>query len=209
MKKLFTIVITLLLLTSCGGRGKNTATMINPADTTNFFFSGIMDVENQTFTDCATAKCYKYDLGVEHARDISSKINKARHSDKEELYCKVKGRMIFDAAKKINVVIVENAMTLTRQLSCDKPLLPNKYLSGNTFNKSFALLINEDYTYTIELDGKEIESGVWGKTFEYQGVMIWHSITEGKKHVRSFTIDYLAHSAIITLYYDDEYIIFS
>lgn len=209
MIRLFTLVITsFLLVLGCGGR-KATVSSINPADTTNFFFSGILNVDNKLFTDCATAKIYKYDLGVQNSRAISSKVNNTLQVGVNELYCKVKGRIIYDAPKKINVLIIEDALLLSRLHSCDKPLLPNKYLSGNTFRRSYALTLNDDYTYTLELDGKEIESGIWGKNFEYQGLMVWHKVTEDNQNVRTFTIDYLANSIIVSMMYNDQYLIFS
>lgn len=209
MIKPLTIIIAALLFVGCGRNGKSLSSSINPADTTNFFFSGIMDVDNHTFTDCSTAKVYKYDLGVQNSRAISSKITGTLQTNTTGLYCKVKGRLIYDAPKNTNVIIIEDALSLSRMQGCNKPLLPNKYLSGNTHKESYGLILNEDYTYTLELDGQEIESGIWGKVFEYQGIMVWHSVNEDKKNVRTFTIEYLINSVIVTLHYEDQYIIFS
>lgn len=210
MIRIFTIVITVLLVVvGCGSRGGAVSSRINPADTTNFFFSGVMDVANHTFTDCSNARVYRYDLGVQNSRAISSNINGTLQANTKDLYCKIRGRLIYDAPKNVNVLIIEDALSLSRLQGCDKPLLPNKYLSGNTNKESYALILNGDYSYTLECDGQEIEGGMWGKIFEYQGIMVWHSVTEEKKNVRTFTIEYLVNSIIVTLYYEDQYVIFS
>lgn len=210
MRKLFTIVLTTLLLISCGERGgKAVSSRINPADTINFFFSGVIDPNKHTFTDCSTAQVYKYDLGVQNSRAISSKIDGALQANTKDLYCKIKGRLIYDAPKNTNVLIIEDALSLTRLQGCDKPLLPNSYLSGNTYKESYVLTLNADYTYTLERDGLEIESGMWGKSYDYQGVMVWHNVAKNEKNVRTFTIAYLESSVIITMHYEDQYVIFS
>ncbi|MEG1937217.1 MAG: hypothetical protein RRZ64_07780 [Rikenellaceae bacterium] len=204
------LIFAFLLLVGCGGSGTKTkSSSINPADTTNFFFSGVLNLESNTFTDCSNAKSYHYEFDVANSRSINEKINSTIHVSSKELYCKVRGRLVYDPSQDQETFIIDNSLSMTRLQKCDKPLLPNKYISNNTYKNSYSLILNDDYTYTIELDGREVETGTWGKIYEYQGVMMWHSPTDTNRKARTFTIEYLAYAVMVTLEYDGQYLIFS
>ncbi|MBE9488548.1 MAG: hypothetical protein IMY73_05120 [Bacteroidetes bacterium] len=200
-----------ILLFSCKSTPNNNIKEIeiSKEDLVDFYFDGLLNTQNQTFTDCTTGKNYKYDISVKNSRAVAKTINSKIDKGNPIIYCQLKGNIEYDSKKDKNILHIENTLSLSSLRSCKKPHLAGNYFSCNTTHQEkYSIELKDDYSYVLKLNNSIIERGKWGKNVDYQGILMKYQTQSETKIIRYFKIEYSPRDAIISFTYEGKYLIF-
>ncbi len=213
MKKVASIIV---LLSACtlafyGCRQKNavvkergSSRTENRLDTTNLFFSGIMNHEAGTFHDFATGGTFGFEVTPDKIREVRNRFARAARDSYDELYCYVRGSMSMDTVTGKEKLVVRNAHSFKRNAGDEKPTMPGTYYSTNTEN-IYSLTLTDRYGYTLFRDEAVLSEGTWGKRYDYIGVLL---PANNSHPAVDFTLMYQLRNIYITMEFDGTYIIF-